>query len=369
MGCSSSVLAEAGNASISGRYELGAVIGEGSYAQVRAAVHQRSGETSAVKVLNLQAHVPSAAGLLVSARDHAALWRQIGQHQHCVHLRDFFESSAQVCFVMERCESSLQQSFASVRCAGPAEVARTIREMLFGLEHLHSLRIVHRDVKPSHFLTGGPSGLTLKLSGFDSAASLPRSGVLFGACGTPLFISPEMAADRAYATGTDIWSLGVVVYELLCGRLPHAASSSESAKMTTVRLGGSPLNFETAANITPVSAEAKCLVRRLLEHAPQRRLSACEALQHPLLHTASLPLMSSVAKGDSRGDCAFDPDVASTCSGISLHSLSLVFSDDDTVGGRLSGMSAVGLVPSGSSECSVSSVGISVGKVSGLSPR
>lgn len=358
MGCSSSVPSVVESVCIKDRYELRSVIGEGSYAQVRVGVDRHSGEHSAVKVLDLQAHAPSAAGLSKSARDEVALWRLIGCHQNCMHLIDYFESQSQLCFVMERCESSLEHGFAKVHGSGPLELARIIREMLLGIDHLHAKSIVHRDVQPSSFFLGGSSGSTVKLSGFGFATLLPKSGSLSGACGTPAYMSPEMAADLPYASGTDVWSIGIVVSQLLCGRSPLG---SRSAMLADVRRGATQLHFEQAASVPPVSTQAMSFVQRLLERSPQRRPSTNEALQHPFVCSPSASPRGLESKCNPRSICTVDSDAVSTCSSVSTQSLSLAFSEDDA--------ESVKRDLSGSSVGSISSMKISAGKVRGLSSR
>ncbi len=165
------------------------------------------------------------------------------------------------------------------------DLALEIGVQLFeGLAHAHQQGIIHRDLKPANLLltTGG----VLKVADFGvakvaGASSLTRTGALFG---TPAYMSPEQAQGLHVDARSDLFSAGVIVYELLTGINPHK-TEDPSAALLRVQLGVPPI-----AELDPtVPPEVEVVIEKLLEREPDARYqSAVEALG------ALLPLVAEV---------------------------------------------------------------------------
>ncbi len=164
------------------------------------------------------------------------------------------------------------QSITEVVDAGPAPPARVVDiglQALLGLSAVHAAGIIHRDIKPANlFLTGED---TLKLLDFGIAmvaqatTKITQSG---GVIGTPAYLSPEQAFGSAdIDESTDLWSLGVVLYELLAGGTPFARDTAIATLLAIVREPHLPLRER--APETPV--ELAAVVERALEKEPSKR--------------------------------------------------------------------------------------------------
>jgi serine/threonine protein kinase len=152
------------------------------------------------------------------------------------------------------------------------------------VRYLHSRQVCHRDIKLENLLLTGPAPHSLiKVIDFGLAKVWGEDSELETYVGTPVYMAPEVVAclgsqASAYSSKSDCWSLGVVLYLLLCGRHPFSAKS-ETERDRKI-LGGRARPME-GPRWERVSAEAKGLVSALLEMEPEKRLSAEAVLQHP----------------------------------------------------------------------------------------
>jgi doublecortin-like kinase 1/2 len=148
------------------------------------------------------------------------------------------------------------------------------------LSYLHSLNIVHRDVKPENLLICEHSdgSKTLKLGDFGLAVEIEDHQKLYSVCGTPTYVAPEILSESGYGKEVDIWAAGVIAYILLCGFPPFANEDNDQDLLFDQILSGS---FEfTKPFWDCVSQSAKELITHMLEVEPSKRYTAYEVMQH-----------------------------------------------------------------------------------------
>jgi serine/threonine-protein kinase len=149
------------------------------------------------------------------------------QHENIVNVIDFGESEGSFFIVMEYYQGRTLEDLMKDRAGVPFDVAvQIILEVALGLEAAHHLDIVHRDIKPANVIFTDQGGIKLADFGLakksDSMTMITQQGKVIG---TPAYMSPEQAAGRPVSTSSDIFSLGVVAYELFGRRKPFEGQS------------------------------------------------------------------------------------------------------------------------------------------------
>lgn len=156
------------------------------------------------------------------------------------------------------------------------EAARLTQQVAAALDHAHQAGIIHRDVKPANILMDGD---WILLSDFGLAKTVAASSDLTGTgtgLGTPLYMSPEQAKGEKVDHRTDIYALGIMLYEMLTGQVPHKA---ETPMGTVVKRISEPLPLPRTVNPDITPAVERVLLKALAANREQRYSSAGELAQ------------------------------------------------------------------------------------------
>lgn len=254
------------------RYAIGEKLGSGAYGVVSKCRSRATGEELAVKIVDVQQH-PSA-----NVQAEAGIMKRLS-HPNIVKFHGLFQQCPFVYIVMDAYAGGdlvdgLQAMMQTVRSGKPdcATVVHVARQMAASVEYLHSLHIVHRDIKGDNFLMDRPDltdpDCRIALADFGAACYLAPGQRLSKAVGTAKFSAPEML-DANYGAKVDLWALGVVTYGLLSGRFPFRNEQEIRSKQ---------IRF-------PPEVDEACqdFVFGLLQKREGFRLSAVEAAAHPWL--------------------------------------------------------------------------------------
>lgn len=135
------------------------------------------------------------------------------------------------------------------------------KEISYGLKYLHQNNVLHRDIKPQNILIHNHN---IKISDFGFAKSFEKHELITTFCGSPLYMAPEIIKDHEYDTKSDIWSLGVIFYELITKRHPYYIKTRKELNQMVYK--GYNINFHIIKN-------TKCreLIKNMLEPNPQKR--------------------------------------------------------------------------------------------------
>jgi len=159
------------------------------------------------------------------------------------------------------------------------EASEVTKNVTDAIAYIHKIGIVHRDLKPENLLFLNKDGDSpIKITDFGLAKFRANNGVeMHTACGTPGYVAPEVLKSENYTKAVDMWSLGVILYILLCGFPPfYHPKTAELYKL--IKKG----EFDFPAPYwTDISDSAKDLVRKLLTVDPKKRYTAEQVLQHP----------------------------------------------------------------------------------------
>ncbi|CAB0034513.1 unnamed protein product [Trichogramma brassicae] len=237
---------------ITDEYDFNQEIGKGSYSTVYLAVHKLTKVEYAIKVIDRKKRDPT---------EEIEILLRYGRHPHIVTLKALHEDERHVYLVLELLKGGeLLDRMLQRRNFTEAEAAEVMFTISSVVHYLHENGVVHRDIKPSNILA--------------------ENGLLMTPCYTANFVAPEVLKRQGYDAACDIWSLGILLYIMLSGRIPFPNTPGDTANDILDRIGRGYVDVESGvwSMITP---EAKDLVKRMLHIDPTRRPNAASVLKHP----------------------------------------------------------------------------------------
>ncbi|HET7511086.1 MAG TPA: protein kinase [Solirubrobacterales bacterium] len=269
---------EAGAGILSGRYETGEKLGTGGMSNVYKATDLILERTVAVKVL--AEHLSDDERFVERFRREAlAVARLI--HPNIVQVYDTGEDRDRHYIVMEyvagRSGAQILQRSGPVEPEVAAEIGV---QACAGLDYAHRRGIIHRDVKPGNLMiVGGPVGggeMIVKLTDFGIARAIEQTRItqVGSVVGTAAYLSPEQVRGEEATPTTDVYALGVVLYQFLTGRLPYEGSSL--AELAVRQQNEKPLPPSTYNSEVPETLGAAVL--RALEGDPSQRYASADEL-------------------------------------------------------------------------------------------
>ncbi|RKF64469.1 putative serine threonine-protein kinase gin4 [Erysiphe neolycopersici] len=287
--------------SLIGPWKLGKTLGRGSSARVRLARHQITGQVAAVKIVpktrgqmpqsNSLANFEKAESSLRSNRDglkhmpvgierEVAIMKLI-QHPNILKLYDIWENRKEIYLCLEYVDNG--ELFEQISQNGrlkEEEAMRYFRQILSAVEYCHSFNICHRDLKPENILL--TSSGQVKIADFGMAALHQTPGhQLSTSCGSPHYAAPELIRGSKYhGNMVDIWSLGVILFAALAGRLPFVAEGVSKEWLTPLLAKIAKGQYDMPANFSP---EVKSLIQGMLQINPKDRITLSQIWKHPLL--------------------------------------------------------------------------------------
>jgi serine/threonine protein kinase len=261
-----------------GSFVLGRVLGRGCTGVVREAHHRRTGFRVAVKIVDkAEQTIAEHPRLLEQVRREIAILR-LTSHPHVLQLHDVLETQRHIYLVLELLsQGDLFDYIIKRGSLGRDDSLRLLSQLVRALLHLHAFNIAHRDIKPENVLVDDAGNV--KLADF-GMAQLLRGGspLLRTSCGSPHYASPEVIHGRAPydAKLSDVWSVGVLFYAMLTGRLPFDHDNIPTL-LELVTAG----RYHIPATVPPDLAH---LIQRMLTHDPKKRIAFCDIAQHAAFH-------------------------------------------------------------------------------------
>ncbi|XP_054998760.1 serine/threonine-protein kinase 33 [Sorex araneus] len=271
-------------------YTFGRTLGKGSFGLVVEATDKEKGTKWAIKKVNKEKAGSGAVKLL---EREVSILKSV-RHAHIIHLEQVFETSKEMYLVMELCEDGeLKEILNKKGHFSENETKRIIQSLASAIAYLHSNDIVHRDlklenimVKSSYINDKNEMNLNIKVTDFGLAVRKHgrNESMLQTTCGTPIYMAPEVINAHDYSQQCDIWSIGVIMYILLCGEPPFLAASEEKL-FELIKKG--ELHFEEPI-WDSISESAKSVLKQLMKVDPAHRITAKELLDNHWL-TGKIP--------------------------------------------------------------------------------
>jgi len=262
-------------------YDLGKEIGRGGFSVVLEGTQKKTGEKFAVKCIKKT---------MVAGEDIKLLLREVQimkkvDHPNVLKLYEVFEDDESFFLVMELVNG--KELFDKIVERGQyseADASHIVRQIVSAVEYLHSQGIAHRDLKPENLLSADIDGVErIKIADFGFSKNFGEEK-LMTSCGSPGYVAPEVLTSESYDKSVDLWSVGVIIYILLCGFPPFYADNAPALfkKIMDVKY-----DFEDSS-WAEVSEAAKNLIRHLLVKDPNQRYTATQCLNDPWVQGESV---------------------------------------------------------------------------------
>ncbi|XP_041827513.1 serine/threonine-protein kinase PLK4 isoform X2 [Melanotaenia boesemani] len=273
------------------------LLGKGSFACVYRAKSVKTGLEVAIKTIDKKAM--HKAGMVQRVTNEVEIHCRL-KHPSILELYNYFEDSNYVYLVLEMCHNGEMSRYLKERkmAFSEDEARHFMHQIVKGMLYLHTHGILHRDLTLSNLLL--TSNMNIKIADFGLATQLKLPNEKhFTMCGTPNYISPEVATRSAHGLESDVWSLGCMFYAFLMGYPPFDTDTVKHT-LSKVVLG----EYEMP---THVSHEAQDLIHQLLQKDPTQRPSLSAVLDHPFMTQNLLLRTKELGLGD---DGSIDSGIA-----------------------------------------------------------
>ncbi|KAI9671128.1 MAG: spindle assembly checkpoint kinase [Alyxoria varia] len=254
-----------------GMFEIGKPLGKGKFGRVYLAKEKSTGFVCALKVLHKselqQGKVEKQTRREIEIQTNLA-------HPNILRLYGHFHDSKRIFLILEFAgKGELYKHLRKENRFPEWKAAQYIAQMASALKYLHKKHVIHRDIKPENILVGLHGEIKISDFGWSVHAPNNRRNTM---CGTLDYLPPEMiksgSQENFYNAKIDLWSLGVLTYEFLCGEAPF----EDTPVMTHRRISRCEMTIPPF-----VSAEARDLIKRLLVLDPEKRIVLEDVLRHP----------------------------------------------------------------------------------------
>ncbi|XP_036008064.1 SNF related kinase b [Fundulus heteroclitus] len=274
-----------GRLDLSGLYHLGRTLGRGHFAVVKLGRHVNTGQLVAVKMIDkTKLDVMAASHLLQEVR-----CMRLVQHPNVVRLYEVIDTPTTLYLVMELAEGGDLYDYILRHEGGVAEgtAKRHFAQIVRAVSYCHQLCVVHRDLKPENVVFFPQQG-AVKLTDFGFSNLFQPGMMLATSCGSLAYSAPEILLGEEYdAPAVDIWSLGVILYMLVCG-VPPFQETNDSETLVMIL----DCRYSVPEH---VSDDCRDLISRMLQKDPCHRASLDEIEAHEWLQGLDDALLSPEA--------------------------------------------------------------------------
>eukprot|EP00009_Paramoeba_aestuarina_P005960 CAMPEP_0201508350 /NCGR_PEP_ID=MMETSP0161_2-20130828/1746_1 /ASSEMBLY_ACC=CAM_ASM_000251 /TAXON_ID=180227 /ORGANISM="Neoparamoeba aestuarina, Strain SoJaBio B1-5/56/2" /LENGTH=362 /DNA_ID=CAMNT_0047902989 /DNA_START=98 /DNA_END=1186 /DNA_ORIENTATION=- len=259
-------------------YDIGDVLGSGTFSEVKLGTLKSTGEKFAVKIMEKEENNPRKKEIIDIEIE---ILKRVN-HTHVVKLTDIYETKTHYYLVLQLITGGeLFDRIVELVHYSEKDASEIVKKIVLGVQHLHTKSIVHRDLKPENLLLSSKeSDANVLITDFGLSAILPEGERLYRAVGTPGYLAPEVLetldTGDGYKHEVDLWGVGVIMYILLCGFPPFYGDDDDEV-YDKICDGF----FEYPSPYwDDISDDAKDLIDHLLVLDPAKRFSSEDVLNH-----------------------------------------------------------------------------------------
>ncbi|GLT55761.1 hypothetical protein SLA2020_288540 [Shorea laevis] len=284
------------------KYEVGRLLGQGTFAKVHYARSLETGMSVAIKIVDKEKVLK--VGMIDQIKQEISLMKLV-RHPNVVELYEVMASKTKIYFVMEYAKGG--ELFNKVAKGKLKEDAarKYFQQLICAVDYCHSRGVCHRDLKPENLLLDEQGNLKVSDFGLSALAqSKHQDGLLHTTCGTPAYVAPEVINRRGYnGFEADVWSCGVILYALLAGYLPFRDSNLMELYR---KIGKGEFKFPNW-----FAPEVRRLISKILDPNPSSRISMAKIMENPWFRRGlepPKPLLLDHNEKDSKEPAALDAD-------------------------------------------------------------
>ena len=261
-------------------YKFGRIIGRGAFGKVNLGLNILTGRIVAIKSFNKKNLTNEMTKKKIMYE--TDLMRKL-RHPSITKILETFETDQYFLIIMEYISGGNLQSFLKKRRKLNEKTAKILfKQIIDGIKYIHSMNIVHRDIKLENILLDLNNNI--KICDFGVGKKIRPNQILHEQSGTPVYMAPEILKNEGYlGFPVDIWSSGVALYIMLSGTVPFNKTHLQDLQQCIINNDYKP--------IEGISKEASDLLSGLLEKDPKKRLTATEILNHPWFEKDDLELV------------------------------------------------------------------------------
>ncbi|XP_064636787.1 serine/threonine-protein kinase PLK4-like isoform X2 [Lineus longissimus] len=254
-------------------FEVHELLGKGGFACVYRARSIRTGQEVAIKMIDKK--LMRAANMVERVKKEVEIHSRL-KHPSILELYSYFEDANYVYLVLELCHNGeLYRYLKTYKTTFSEDKARHfLNQIVQGMLYLHSHRILHRDLTLANLLLTKDNEIKIADFGLATQLEVPDEQH-FTMCGTPNYISPEIALRNAHGLEADVWSLGCMLYTFLVGKPPF---DTHAVKSTLTKVISA--SYDIPSTMSP---DAVHLIANLLKKNPKERLSLVAVMEHPFM--------------------------------------------------------------------------------------
>ncbi|KAI8019451.1 CBL-interacting serine/threonine-protein kinase 21 [Camellia lanceoleosa] len=206
-----------GYANSIGKYQLSRTIGEGTFAKVKLATNTENGQHVAIKIIDK--HMVIENNLIYQVKREIRTMKLL-RHPNIVRIHEVIGTKTKIYIVMEYVSGGqLSDKLSYINRLNEREARKHFQQLIDAVDYCHCRGVYHRDLKPENLLLNSKGNL--KVSDFGLSALRKPGDLLSTACGSPSYVAPELLMNKGYeGAAADVWSCGVILFELLAGFLP-----------------------------------------------------------------------------------------------------------------------------------------------------
>ncbi|CAL5199366.1 unnamed protein product [Lathyrus oleraceus] len=283
-----------------GKYKLGRTIGEGTFSKVKLAFNGNNGEKVAVKVIDKNMVLKN--NLKHKVQSEIRTMRLL-HHPNIVRVQEVIATKTKIYIVMEYVSGGqLLDKMSYVDRLNECDARKLFQQLVDAIDYCHNKGVFHRDLKPENLLLDNQGNL--KVSDFGLSSLSKPNDVLHTRCGSPSYVAPELLMSKGYdGAAADVWSCGVVLFELLAGYLPFNDQNLMSLYHKICR----------AEYVCPpwFTQRQKKLITKILQPRPEKRINISDIIENEWFQIDYKPShayeIDPIPNLDDNKSDAFDP--------------------------------------------------------------